>query len=270
MATYPRVPTGNNKQYTLDSQAAQGASTFTLNESVAGIVRAPGYFAVDRIDSSGNVTASKREYKYFTGVSGAQLTGVTNADGTDQVHAVGAIVEFVPDVKFEQDKYDVFTTEHSTSGTHASLASLSYAYTQSLVVASTASIQSISVSNFFSASGASIQAIPLIPTWIYQGTISGASAQIGVPLTMPVAGKIQWITATLRIGASQASVAFDITKNGANMLSGSNVLSIPINGTFASTASIATATFSARDVLNISISNASSLGQDLSITAYSR
>lgn len=159
MAQYPRVPTGNNKQYTLDSQIAAGASSLTLNQSVAGIVRAPGYLVIDRIDSSGNVTATKREYKYFTGVSGANLTGLTNSDGTDQVHAVGAIVEFVPNVGDENDKYDVFTTEHTDLGQHASLPSLSYARVGNLIGLSQASLTALNIRNLFSASGASVQGI---------------------------------------------------------------------------------------------------------------
>ena len=147
MATYPRVPTGNNKNYTLDAQISAGANSLTLNQSVAGVVRAPGYLVIDRIDTSGNVTATKREYKYFTGVSGAQLTGLSNSDGTDQVHEVGAIVEFVPNVGDENDKYDVFTTEHTTTGQHGSLLSLSYARVGNLIGLSQASLNTLNLTS---------------------------------------------------------------------------------------------------------------------------
>jgi hypothetical protein len=147
MATYPRVPTGNNKSYTLDAQIAAGATSLTLNQTVAGVVRGPGYCVIDRIDSSSNLTPTKREYKYFTGVSGANLTGLTTSDGTDQVHAVGAIVEFVPNVGDENDKYSVFTTEHSDLGQHGSLPSLSYARVGNLIGLSQASLNTLNLTS---------------------------------------------------------------------------------------------------------------------------
>lgn len=121
MAALPRVPTVNATSYTLDAQIAAGGNVITLNSSVAGIVRAPGYCWIDRIDSAGNETPTKREYKKFTGVSGATLTGVTNVDGTDQVHAVGAIVEFGPTVNHENDLYDALKVEHNDAGTHSAI-----------------------------------------------------------------------------------------------------------------------------------------------------
>lgn len=60
-----RVPTINNAQYTLDSQISAGASSLTLNQSVTGIVRAPGVIVIDRIDSAGAVTASKENIKHL-------------------------------------------------------------------------------------------------------------------------------------------------------------------------------------------------------------
>src|ERR1035437_5412633 len=295
MATILNSPLNNNLQYSLNTQLAQGGSNLVLNVSVAGVVQAPGVLVVDRVDSAGNKTPSVREYITFTGVSTNTLTGLSKgvAGSTDQVHNVGAVVEFVPDVTWANSYYNTFTQEHTTAGQHGSLASLTMTNTLNLNVASQASIQTLNVANLnanfngiaipssasigqvfvktlLNASGASLNGFPMIPTWILSGNISGASAQIGQPLTMPQAGNLQFVYATLRVGSSNSSVAFDITKNGVNMLAGSNVLSIPINGTFASTASIATVGFAARDVLNISISNPSSFGQDLSITAYAR
>lgn len=290
MATLPRVPTGNNKQYTLDSQAAAGASSITLNQSVAGVVRTPGYCVIDRIDTSSKLTPTKREYKYFTGVSGAQLTGVTSVDGTDQVHAVGAIVEFVPDVKYEQDWYDWAITDHSTLGAHVSLISLSVVKTLDFVgasgasinlintrtfgVASLASLRQAFVGNLLSASGASIQAFPQTPVWVYGGTVSGASAALGMPLDMINPGTIQWITAVSRSGSSNASLFLDIIKNGTTVLTGANasqsVLMIPANGTFVSTASIAVPRFNSGDVFSFSVLGSGSMATDLTVKFYAR
>lgn len=107
--TIKQVPTSNSLSYTLDSGYSAGGTTLVLNQSVAGTVQAPGVVVVDRIDSSGNKTPTKRTYYYFTGVSSATLTGVSVADGTDQSHGIGAIVEFTPDVKWAQSIYDALT-----------------------------------------------------------------------------------------------------------------------------------------------------------------
>ena len=106
MSALLNVPTSNSLQYTLDAGYSAGGSTLTLNQSVSGIIQAPGVVTVDRVNSSGVPTSPKRTYYYFTGVSGAQLTGVSLADGSDQSHSVGAIVEFTPDVKWAQSIYD--------------------------------------------------------------------------------------------------------------------------------------------------------------------
>jgi hypothetical protein len=104
-----QVPLNNSLQYTLNSQYTSGGNTLVLNQSVAGVVQAPGVCVVDRINSSGAATPTTRTYYYFTGVSSSTLTGVSLADGTDQTHAVGAIVEFVPDVKWAQSIYDALS-----------------------------------------------------------------------------------------------------------------------------------------------------------------
>lgn len=106
MAPIYKVPLSNNSQYTLDTQYTAGGTSLVLNTNVASVVQAPGTCVVDRVDSSGNKTASKRTYYTFTGVSTTTLTGLAVADGTDQAHAVGAIVEFVPDITWAQSVYN--------------------------------------------------------------------------------------------------------------------------------------------------------------------
>lgn len=109
MAPIYKVPLSNNSQYTLDTQYTAGGTTLVLNTNVASVVQAPGTCVVDRVDSSGNKTVSKRTYYTFTGVSTTTLTGLAVADGTDQAHAVGAIVEFVPDITWAQAMYNGLT-----------------------------------------------------------------------------------------------------------------------------------------------------------------
>ena len=100
MALY-YAPTTNGLQKSLGAQLDAAAVTVTLN-NVTGIQNKAGVFVVDRIDTSGNEkAASVREYISFAAVSGSTLTGLTRGmggGGADQDHAVGAVVEFIPDV----------------------------------------------------------------------------------------------------------------------------------------------------------------------------
>lgn len=127
------VPTQNAVQKTLDTTLASGGTSLTLNESVAGLFSGvsatnPGSCVIDRVDSSGNETPSKREYLSFTGVSGATLSGLSrniDGSGTDQEHSVGAIVEFVPDVSTFGSVKTTFENEHSADGTHSAVTATS-------------------------------------------------------------------------------------------------------------------------------------------------
>ena len=114
-------PSVNALQKTLDAQLlAAATASMTLN-NVTSIVNGPGVVVIDRVDANGDSTASKREYIGFTGVSGSTLTGLTrNIDGggSDQDHAVGAIVEFIFDVVQGKEIKDIVETEHSTAGGH--------------------------------------------------------------------------------------------------------------------------------------------------------
>ena len=123
MAELKFPPTQNGLQKTLDAQLNVGVtSQMTLNNTT-GVQNKPGVVVIDRIDTSGAEKSSAvREYISYTGVSGNNLTGLTRGLGgsTDQDHAVGAIVEFIPDVTVFQAINDVITTEHGTDGTHDS------------------------------------------------------------------------------------------------------------------------------------------------------
>ena len=239
MATLPRVPTQNALQYTLDAQLAAGGATATLNQSVAGVVRAPGYVVIDRVDSSGEETASKREYISFTGVSGADLTGLARglASSTDQVHAVGAVVEIVPDVLYEQDWYDWGIAEHTTTGVHASLPSVTY-------------IKAVN----YNGSGASLTGMsPITPVWKINAAQSLASAQAGSAINMPRPGTIEWASVVLSSPVSSASLLIDINKNFTSIFEAGTRLSILGGGTFASTASLNTKIFAESDVFTVDV-----------------
>lgn len=100
-------PTQDFLQKTLGSSLAAGATTATLSNTT-GLQNLYGVFVVDRIDSNGVETPTRREVIRFTATSGSDCTGlVRGLDGTsDQDHAVGAIVEFTPTAKWAQSIYD--------------------------------------------------------------------------------------------------------------------------------------------------------------------
>ena len=112
MAQSLKQPTSQNfVQKTLGATLNAGANVMTLN-NVTSIQNLPGVAIIDRIDSNSVETPTKREVISFTGTSGVTTVGVVkNADGsgTDQSHAVGAIVEFGPDILWAQSVIDGLT-----------------------------------------------------------------------------------------------------------------------------------------------------------------
>lgn len=239
----PRVPTSNNQQYTLDAKYTAGGTSLTLNTTVSSVILAPGYCVVDRVDTSGNKTATKRTYYKFTGVSGAQLTGISLADGTDQDHQVGAVVEIVPDVKYEADWYSWAVAEHDTLGAHGSLPSLAYVKSQQ-----------VSVGGVLNASGASLQGITVSrPVWVFT-LPSAASVALGSGLPMLDTASFQSLSVVLSAAISSASLILDVNKNGTTIFTDQNTrLSVAGGGTYASTASISVKAFSPGDVLTVDV-----------------
>lgn len=134
MANLYSVPLKNSVQKTLAGTLTQAETgTITLDSSVALELQASstmkGILVVDRIDVNGNLTPTKTEYIAYTGVTGSTVTGLTRglAGTTAQGHAIGAIVEFVPDITWAQAINDVFTTQHNDDGTHKTLSLISLA-----------------------------------------------------------------------------------------------------------------------------------------------
>ena len=114
--------TKNFVQKTLEAQLDSGTTASMTLNNVTGIQNKPGVCLLNRVNSSGTEQpAADREFVSFTGVSGSTLTGLTrNADGgsSDQDHAVGTVVEFVPDILWAQGLTDTLLVEHGTDGTH--------------------------------------------------------------------------------------------------------------------------------------------------------
>lgn len=134
MANLYSVPLKNSVQHTLaGTLTVSETGTITFDSSVALELQASstmkGLLVVDRVDVNGALTPSKTEFIAYTGVSGSTVTGLTRgvAGTTAQGHAIGAIVEFVPDVTWANAINDVITTQHNSDGTHKTLSSISLA-----------------------------------------------------------------------------------------------------------------------------------------------
>lgn len=110
MAVLRYPPTLNGLQKSLASALNTGVTASMTLNNVTGIQNKPGVCVVDRIDSGGALkSTSVREFVAYTGTSGSTLVTLTrNIDNSssDQDHAIGAIVEFIPDVTWGQAVID--------------------------------------------------------------------------------------------------------------------------------------------------------------------
>lgn len=108
---YP--PLENGLQKTVGSDLSTGVTASVTLNNTNQVQNKPGVIVIDRVDSTGTLKeAADREYIAYTGTSGLTLTGLTRGVGnsTDQDHAVGAVVEFVPDVTIFQMYADALAT----------------------------------------------------------------------------------------------------------------------------------------------------------------
>lgn len=109
MATLLWPPTQNGLQKQLNAQLDQGTTSSATLNNVTGIDNRPGIMVVNRIDTTGELkSASEREYITYGGTSGNTVTGLARGLGgsTDQDHAIGSVVEFIPDVVWAEALMD--------------------------------------------------------------------------------------------------------------------------------------------------------------------
>jgi hypothetical protein len=87
-------------------------------------------FVIDRVDSTGARTPSKREYVKGV-IIGSNLTSMVRGLGgsTAQAHSSGAVVEAVQTAEAVNDFVDAFTDQHNQDGTHAAVTATSVAST---------------------------------------------------------------------------------------------------------------------------------------------
>lgn len=115
MAKLLAAPTKNAVQKTLAAQllSSAGASDPITFADVDGIPNLPGVLVINRVNSSGTATPSSREYIEYSGTSGSTVLITTrNVDGSNAAltHAVGSIVEFIPDITWADRIYDALAT----------------------------------------------------------------------------------------------------------------------------------------------------------------
>jgi len=238
------APTVNYKQTTLNGSITSGANTITVNS--AANLQAPGYIVIDRQDANGNNTPTAREVVSYTGISSNNLTGcVRGADNsTAAAHNDGALVETMPTVGMWNSLTTIVMSGLDTNGLLNP-------------IASGVSLAIINVGTELNASGASITGtFPLHPVWVMPGFASAASAVVGLPIAMPVAGNWQFFNLISRTGLSGCSLQIDVLKNSVSIFDTGTRPGTAVNqATFASTASIKTKAFIAGDVFTVDIKN---------------
>ena len=260
MATLTKYvsPTSNFWSTTLNGAISNSATTITLN-SVTGL-QASGYLVLNREDGSGNATPNAREVVYFTGISGNDITGVTRgADGsTARSHSDGALVESIMTIGVWNSLVTVMDRAIDDNGYLKAISSP--VSLSRLHVATIGILANATVTNSLSASGASIVGFPLTPTFVFTGSLSGATTLVQTPLVMPRVGNWSFVNFVTRTVASGASMFIDINKNGTSIFDAGTRPVIAGAGTFYSSASIATRNFTRGDRIHWDLDGASSGG----------
>jgi len=155
------APTKNSVQKTLASQllSTAGASDPISFSDVDGIPNLPGVLVINRVDSNGTATASKREYIEYSGTSGnTVLIKTRNVDGSGSAltHAVGSIVEWTPDITWAVRMYTALSQVIDITDVTAINSSL-------ITATGTSTLTNKDIvlggSNYINSSGATISAI---------------------------------------------------------------------------------------------------------------
>lgn len=193
---YP--PTKNALQKTLDAQLDQGVTASATFNNTTGIQNKRGVFLVDRIDSNGNLKpTSDWEWISYTATSGSTVTTLTRGLGgsTDQDHAVGAIVEFVPDITWAQAILDVLdgTSTDGVFNTPKILTAINDTNGNELVkvTATTSAVNELTIANAATGGAPTISA-------------TGGDTDIDITLTPKGAGDVNLGASTTNIQVAGA------------------------------------------------------------------
>jgi hypothetical protein len=248
-ANLPKPSTDENISTTLAAGLTDVAGSVDVSD--ASKIDFPCYLVIDRVDSAGALKATSFwEYVKVTNVSGNTLT-ITRGQGgsTGQSHSSGAVIEAVVTGSMFEDWYNVLNPEHDSAGGHVIVG------TMTIAGMNLASVATIAVASFTHANAnASYSGLGfgLFPTWYIPSLPSLATVGLGRPMSMPRPGTLRAVSITLNGIISSPSIYFDVNKNfGSIFAAGTRPLIA--NGTFVSTASIATANFNAGDVLSVDL-----------------
>jgi hypothetical protein len=253
-AGLPRPSTEENVSTTLSSGITDVATSMDVAD--ASKLVAPCYLVIDRVDSAGTVkSTSLWEYVKVTNIATNTLTISRAQNGsTGQAHSSGAIVEAVVTSAHFEDWYNTLNPEHTSAGGHVITGTMTIA---GMNLASVATIASLgagieTVATHLNIGGASISGLGLglFPTWYIPSLPSLPTTSLGRPMAVPRAGTMKFVSVTLSGIVSSATVYFDVNKNFSSIFD-AGCRPLIANGTFVSTASIATTNLKAGDVLNV-------------------
>lgn len=250
-------------------------STASLNP---GQLRVPGVLVIDRRNAAGTDSPEKREYISFASLSGATLYAVTRGlTETAQSHSKNAVIEDVISINHWSSLLDFLNVSHGSDGsispsshvrslTVTGVSGLSYIQGDVVFVPGS----NISIHPLSGASGiphlqidSSVQ--PQLPPFFYSGTPSTAS-YVAPAIIIGKAVTIRSLAMAVSSIVSSASLVIDVNKNMTSIFTNQATrLSILGGGTFASTASIGTPSFSVGDILTLDIDNGSATATNLSV-----
>lgn len=102
------IPTADFIQKTLNAELLSGVTAAATLNNITSIPNLAGIMIIDRVDANGSETPTKTEVISFEATSGSTVTTLVRglAGTSEQTHAVGAIVEFGPDVIWAQALLD--------------------------------------------------------------------------------------------------------------------------------------------------------------------
>ena len=224
MAKLLAAPTKNAVQKTLAAQLLNTASTgdpITFDD-VDGIPNLPGVLVINRVNTSGTATPSSREYIEYSGTSGSTVLITTrNVDGSNAAltHAVGSIVEFIPDVTWADRIYDALATLVDTndiSAINSAIVTLTGAQTLTNKVINGATFASLSLNipssatgdMFYRSSGGVIARLPLGST--NQVLTANASLPFWSSTSTPAGSPVQTVhTQTGAVATGTTTLPFD-------------------------------------------------------------
>lgn len=246
-ANLPRPSSIENVSTTLSAGITDVATTMSVAD--ASNLVSPCYLVVDRVDAAGSLkSTSLWEYVKVTNIAGNDLTVTRGVNGsTNQSHSSGAVVEAVVTSAHFEDWYNALNPEHDSAGGHVITGTMTVA---GMNLASVATIASASFGHLNANASVSGIGVGLFPTWYIPSLPSLATTGLGRPVSMPRVGTLKAVSVTLNGIISSPSIYFDVNKNFGSIFD-AGTRPLIANGTFVSTASIATANFKSGDVFSV-------------------